>query len=244
MATASDSLLREGLAALGEILPDGYRLAKSSVRNREVPADAWILVRNPAKQSVTCLVVARRRVETRDLGAIATSVARAPNPALLVSTYLAPVVKERLRGFGIGFWDLAGGAGIVLQDIGLRIERDGAAGVSGNSEHAVRSLCGEMSGRVARALVDVRPPYPLGVLAEHAHVPRATPRAWWLFSATPGSCNASPAAGLNKSPGRRFCDAGRWIHPRRRGASRPRSPTPGEFPISSRGSAQAVFSMR
>jgi hypothetical protein len=171
MAIPSDSLLREGLAALGELLPDGYSLAKSSVRNREVPADAWILVRNQAKQSVTCLVLARRRVETRDLGAIATSVARAPNPALLVSAYLAPVVKEKLRGFGIGFWDLAGGARIVLKDIGLRIERDGAAGVSGNSEHAVRSLCGEMSGRVARALVDVRPPYALGVLAEHARVP-------------------------------------------------------------------------
>jgi hypothetical protein len=109
MATDSDSLLREGLAALGEILPAGYSFAKSSLHKRDVQADAWILVRNQAKQSVTCLVVARRRVETRDLGAIATSVARAPNPALLVSTYLAPVVKERLRGFGIGFWDLGGG---------------------------------------------------------------------------------------------------------------------------------------
>jgi hypothetical protein len=170
MATASDSLLREGLAALGEILPSGYSLAKSSLHKREVPADAWILVRNQAKQSVTCLVLARRRVETRDLVAIAATVARAPHPALLVSTYLAPVVKEKLRGFGIGFWDLAGGARILLKDIGLRLERDGDA-VTGSGEHSVRSLCGERARRVVRALVDIRPPYALGVLAEHARVP-------------------------------------------------------------------------
>jgi hypothetical protein len=171
MAPASDSLLREGLAALGEILPTGYSFAKSSLRKREVQADAWILVRNQAKESVTCLVVARRRVETRDLAAIAATVARAPNPALLVSTYLAPVVKEKLRGFGIGFWDLAGGARILLKDIGLRIERDGSTSANVSSEHAVRSLCGEMAGRVARALVDISPPYALGVLADHSRVP-------------------------------------------------------------------------
>ena len=90
-------------------------------------------------------------------------------PALLVSSYLSPVVRERLRGFGIGHWDLAGNAHIGLGTIELCIEQDGAS-AAGTGERSARSLCGEMAGRAARALVDIRPPYTLGTLADHARI--------------------------------------------------------------------------
>jgi hypothetical protein len=169
MSGDKDSLLREGLAVLTALMPEGYQVAPSGLNKRPSETGEWIVVRDPKKRSVTCLVLARRRVESRDLGGIAASAARTPNPALLVSSYLSPVVRERLRGFGIGHWDLTGNAQIGLGDIDLRIERDGAS-LAGSSDRSARSLCGEMAGRVTRALIDFQPPIALATLAERASV--------------------------------------------------------------------------
>ncbi|HEY5285269.1 MAG TPA: hypothetical protein VIM14_20915, partial [Polyangia bacterium] len=175
MPGAADTLLREGLAVLAKLLPPGYSVASSGLNKRSGEIGEWIVIRDLKKRAVTCLVLARRRVESRDLGAIAASAARTPNPALLVSSYLSPVVRERLRGFGIGHWDLAGNVQIGLGNIDLCIERDGMAtpGSSasrGSSGNAARSLCGEMAGRVTRVLIDILPPYALATLAERASV--------------------------------------------------------------------------
>jgi hypothetical protein len=169
MPAAVDTLLREGLAVLAKVLPQGYSVAPSGLNSPSSNSGEWIVIRDVKKRGVTCLVLARRRVESRDLGAIAASAARTPNPALLVSSYLSPVVRERLRGFGIGHWDLAGNAKIGLGDIDLCLERDGTA-TPGSSDRAARSLCGEMAGRVTRVLIDILPPYPLAGLAERASV--------------------------------------------------------------------------
>jgi len=172
MPGAADTLLREGLAVLAKLLPPGYSVASSGLNKRSGEIGEWIVIRDLKKRAVTCLVLARRRVESRDLGAIAASAARTPNPALLVSSYLSPVVRERLRGFGIGHWDLAGNVQIGLGNIDLCIERDGIAtpGSSASSGNAARSLCGEMAGRVTRVLIDLLPPYALATLAERASV--------------------------------------------------------------------------
>jgi hypothetical protein len=169
MPGEKDSLLRQGLAVLANLLPEGYAISPSGLNRRSSEVGEWIVVRNPKKRSVTCLVLARRRVESRDLGGIAASTARTPNPALLVSSYLAPVVRERLRGFGIGHWDLTGNVQIELGDIDLCVERDGTA-APGSGDRSARSLCGEMAGRVTRALIDFLPPYSLATLAEKANV--------------------------------------------------------------------------
>ena len=84
MAGATDTLLREGLAVLAKLLPEGYALASSGLNKRPNELGEWIVLRGPKKRSATCLVLARRRVESRDLGAIAASAARTQNPALLV----------------------------------------------------------------------------------------------------------------------------------------------------------------
>jgi hypothetical protein len=114
--------------------------------------------------------VARRRLEARDLGPIAANAARTRNPALLVSPYLSPSLRERLSGFGIGHWDLAGNVRIDIDDIDLCVERSGAMVATKSGDRGTRSLCGEMAGRVARVLIDLRPPYPLARLAEQARV--------------------------------------------------------------------------
>jgi hypothetical protein len=162
------NLLRDGLAALATILPDGCSVAPSSLRKRTTAPGDWIILRQGAKH-VTCLLLSRRRVEPRDLGAVAAVAGHSSNPTLLVSSYLTPVVRERLHGFGIGYWDLTGNVRIDIPAIQLHVVVEGT-GVGKTNPHSVRSLCGEMAGRIARALVDVAPPYPLGTVAEIARV--------------------------------------------------------------------------
>jgi hypothetical protein len=190
MPGSTDTLLREGLAVLARLLPEGYALATSGLNKRPREAGEWIVVRDQKRHKVTCLVLARRRVESRDLGAIAASATRTRKPALLVSSYLSPVVRERLRSFGIGHWDLTGNAQIGLGEVGLCIERDGASTAGG--QHAARSLCGEMAGRVARALVDLVPPYTLGALAERASVESSCASRVVTFLADAGLVRRKP----------------------------------------------------
>jgi len=170
MASVSDPLLREGLEALAKMLPRGFSVAASNVARPSAKGDNWVVIRGRTKHSALCLVVARRRLETRDLGPIAASAARTRNPALLVSPYLSPSVREQLRGFGIGHWDLAGNVRIDIDDIDLCVEHEGAAIRAKSGDRGTRSLSGEMAGRVARVLIDLRPPYPLVRVAEHARV--------------------------------------------------------------------------
>jgi len=173
MTSTNDQLMKAGLAALGDLLPSGYSVAPSSLGERAVAAATWVVVRGPAKKGVTALVLARRRVELRDLGAIAAVAARTNKPALLLSAFLPPVVRERLRGFGIGYWDLNGNARIGLSGIDLCLEHDGAAPPREKAERGTRSLGGEMVGRVARVLIDVQPPHTLSGLAEQARVDKS-----------------------------------------------------------------------
>ncbi len=162
------NLLREGLAALATMLPDGCKVVPSSLAKRTSEPGDWIILRQGPKH-VTCLLLSRRRVESRDLGAIAALAARSSNPALLVSSYLTPAVRQRLSGFGIGHWDLTGNIRIDLPAIRLRVAAEGT-GVGKTNQHSVRSLSGEMAGRIVRALVDVAPPYTLGTVADIARV--------------------------------------------------------------------------
>jgi len=171
MPDTREGLLRSGLAALATRLPEGYRVATSSLGKRAVGGEGWIVISGPNRRRVTCLVLARRRVEARDLGAIAAVAAHTNNPALLVSTLLPPLVRERLRGFGIGSWDLAGNATIELRGVGLSLKQAAAASTGASRRpRQVRSLSGEMIGRVVRTLIDIRPPHAPSSLAEHAHV--------------------------------------------------------------------------
>ncbi len=198
MASVPDPLLRDGLEALATVLPRGYSLAPSNLPQPSPKGDAWVVIRNKSKQNAICLVVARRRVEPRDLGPIAAHVARIRNPALLVSPYLSPPVRERLRGFGIGYWDLAGNAKIAIGDIELRLERDGGISPSKGGDRGTRSLCGEMAGRVARALVDLRPPYPVASLAEQARVEASVASRVIAFLCESGTIERKPRGQIEK----------------------------------------------
>jgi len=198
MPIARDPLLEDGVAALGALLPRGYSVGYSSLGKGRTLGETWLILRGRAKKGVTCLALGRRRVEARDLGAIAGLAARTNNPALLVSTYLSPMVRERLRGYGIGYWDLAGNAHIVLAGIDLRLDLDGAVPIGDKTSRCLRSLCGEMAGRVARVLVDLPPPHALSGLAEQARVDASCVSRVVAFLAGAGIIERRPRGNIVK----------------------------------------------
>jgi hypothetical protein len=170
MSSGKVPLLTDGLFALGSLLPSGYALSTSGLGRRRRSDETWVVLRGPARKHLTCLVLARRRVEPRDLDNIAAGAARSGRPALVVSTFLSPTVRQRLHGLGIGCWDLTGNARIVLPSVDLHLDRDTDASAQGKSEHHRRSLAGAAAGRVARVLVDVSPPFSLSQVAQLAGV--------------------------------------------------------------------------
>ena len=170
MAGARNSLLGDGLAVLADLLPTGFSASQSSLSRRRASGRTWIVVRNGRGQSATCLVLARRRVERRDLDALALAAAGSGHPVLVLSSVVAAAARQRLPELGIGYCDLAGHARIDLGAIGLGLRRDAAPTSAGQDSRGLRSLSGPLAGRVVRALVDLRPPYTVGTLAEQARV--------------------------------------------------------------------------
>lgn len=170
MAGARDSLLQDGLALLAKLLPPGFSASKSSLARRHASGKTWIVIGNGRGQRATCLVLARGRVERRDLDGLELAAAGSGHPVLVLSTLVAGAARQRLPELGIGYCDLAGNARIDLGAIGLGVRRDAGPVAASHHSRGLRSLSGAMAGRVVRALVDARPPYTVGALALQARV--------------------------------------------------------------------------
>jgi hypothetical protein len=116
--------------------------------------------------------VVRRRVEGRDVPGLARDAARAPNPTLVLTRYLSSATRALLLAAGLGAWDVAGNVAVDLPGIGLHLVEENGPPESSSGKGGVRSLSGETAGRVARALIDLAPPYPGARLAEAAWADR------------------------------------------------------------------------
>jgi hypothetical protein len=162
------NVLREGLSALSKLLPSGYSLGKSALRPSAARSEAWIVISDQRGRKSTCLVLSKRRIEARDVAVIADRASTAQKPTLVVAPRLSQAITQRLQGLDIGCWDLQGNARITLATIDLRVHAQAAS--PAGTERKVRSLGGELAGRLARALIDCCPPHAIGALAQRAQV--------------------------------------------------------------------------
>lgn len=173
MPRAPDALFDDGLAALASLLPAGYLAARASLPRRPMGARHWLVLRQVGGKATTCQVVVRRRVEGRDVPGIARQARAAQVTTVVLAPLLSRTGRSSLLAAGIGSWDLAGNASIELPMLGLHVERDGRAPARAPKRGGLRSLGGEMAGRMARALIDRRPPYSPAELAVQARVDRS-----------------------------------------------------------------------
>ncbi|MEV7552775.1 hypothetical protein AB0N89_24460 [Amycolatopsis sp. NPDC089917] len=124
-----------------------------------------------ARQSVT-----PREVETQ-LGTVGNLLAhtRASPTMLVVSPWLSPRVQQELRDHRIGYLDLTGNVFLSVTYPAIHLQIQGASRSPranlGTATGAKRvTLAGEKAGRIARFLVDFKPPYKAKDIADATQV--------------------------------------------------------------------------
>ena len=161
--------------AIGARLPRGWLLrdrkeVAGDSSQYGVRSDAVWEVRDPGGLSSDVLVeVKPNPVEPRSVAGVASQLRAlsssrygqgGPVPALvLVSTYLSPLARERLAEAGIGYADSTGNIRFAVDRPAVFIETQGADKNPFREERALRSLKGGRAARVARGLLDYRPPF-------------------------------------------------------------------------------------
>jgi hypothetical protein len=164
--SGNSSLVSGAVALLSARLPPGWS-AKGSTTSE---GDVALRVRAPGS-ATEVLVVARRRVEPKDVGFLASEFTPAPNrPVLVAAPFLSPRTRELLKGRGFGYTDLTGNIRLTLSDPALFMEAPGADENPSPPARERRSLKGAKAGRLVRALCDFRPPVGLRELAKRAGV--------------------------------------------------------------------------
>ncbi len=78
---------------------------------------------------------------------------------MLVSTYLSPLARERLTEAGISYADSTGNLRFAVDRPAVYIETQGADRNPFRADRPLRSLKGGRAARVARGLLDFRPPF-------------------------------------------------------------------------------------
>lgn len=170
--TYRDNILRAAAQELGRRLPDGWA---ARLERRGIAADdigGFLRVTAPDGSSVRLAVVAKRRLEPRDLIDLhARGLGRKDEDTrLIVAPYLSPGVRERLRTASFTFLDLTGNARIELRRPGLFVETRGADVDPDRKARPPRTLRGPKAGRIVRALIDSKKSPGVRELAERTGV--------------------------------------------------------------------------
>jgi DNA-binding transcriptional ArsR family regulator len=163
------------VAWLRERLPESWEVGPTSRPEFQTPAgriDAAIDLRGPNGVFTTVVVEAKRVFGPRDVDRLLTGIGKtlralAGNvPILLVAPWLSRQTQERLAGEGMNYLDLTGSARIKLDNPTLYIETQGATKDPNPPLRNKARMQGPKAGRLIRTLVDVRPPYGVGELAD------------------------------------------------------------------------------
>ncbi len=165
-------LVSWAIKALGERLPPDWRVEgpRREVRRGNLVLDAVVRVVSPDGKAADVVMETKSRLDPVDVPAIVDRVIRSARgePALLVSSFLSPRTRERLKQEKVSFADTTGNMWLVLQKPGLFVETTGADRDPQPTTRVLASLKGRAAGRVVRALCDYKPPYGIRELAERS----------------------------------------------------------------------------
>jgi len=137
--------------------------------------DAMLEVRAPDGSKASIVVETKQDLTAVTAAALAPRLEQAVREnkaagALVVTRYLTPLARERLKAGGISYLDLTGNTRIVLDRPALFIEASGADRDPAPQGRASRSLKGGSAARIVRALCDWNPPVGVRELARRAEV--------------------------------------------------------------------------
>ena len=174
---SATKLIDTAVEAIGTRLPPRWRLrdraqeaAVRSPQDATRMADAMRELRGPDGLASDIIVeVKAKPVEPRMVDRIASQLKAlsqsiygqtgATPACLLVSPYLSPLARERLTEAGISYADATGNLRFIVDRPAVYIEIQGADRNPFRENRPLHSLKGGRAARVARGLLDYRPPF-------------------------------------------------------------------------------------
>lgn len=164
------SLVQSASRVLQERLPDGWT-QRIRLEARASRPDAMLDVTGPDGTKARLPVEMKTQLVPRAVADIKARLeADASTPALVVSTFLTPSTRDRLRAANLNFLDLTGNVRLVLARPGLYVETRGADIDPSPRRQPGRSLRGPKAARIVRTLCDVDLPLSISDLADTAKV--------------------------------------------------------------------------
>ena len=150
--------LDETVDRLRALLPPDWGV---TVANRN-PSGGVISIASDEDSAADVRVLTRDRLEPRDLDRLPLP----DGPVLISAKWLSPRTRELLRELCVAFIDSTGNAELVLRRPGLYIRTDGSDRNPDPRPRSGPTLRGPRAWSLLRTLVEVRPPYTAGQLAE------------------------------------------------------------------------------
>ncbi|MCY3957405.1 MAG: hypothetical protein OXG65_03830 [Chloroflexi bacterium] len=204
-------LVGTAVRAIGTRLPPRWLLLdadrEQKVAERSSPDAIWE-IRDPDGRSSDIIVEAKSNpVEPRLVGRMASELkaqsasryeqAGMPPVYMLVSTYLSPRTRERLVEAGMSYADTTGNIRFTVDRPAVFIETQGADKNPFREKRPLHSLKGGRAARVARGLLDYRPPFGTRELAaEIASSAAMVSRVCRLLEPDEIVTKASPRGGI------------------------------------------------
>jgi hypothetical protein len=174
-----NSVLKRGIEELAKRLPSRWSVASVSqaAGDQDNSADALLEIRGPDGTKTRIIVEAKRHLTAAGAVALIPQFDRVARHykdkgirRLVLTTYLSPLARDRLRASGISYLDLTGNIRIELDRPALFIESRGADRNPTPQSKDTRTLKGGSAARIVRALCDWRPPVGVRQLARRAEV--------------------------------------------------------------------------
>lgn len=162
------TLVQSASRVLQERLPGGWkqriRLEKRSGAVLDVTGPDGTKARLPVETKAQLVPRAVADIKARLVASESSA------PALVVSAFLTPSTRERLRAADLNFLDLTGNVRLVLARPGLYVETRGADIDPSPKRKPGRSLRGPKAARIVRALCDFDLPLSISNVADRAEV--------------------------------------------------------------------------
>lgn len=168
MPLRDNEIVRLGVKELARRLPPGWVIEDLSQNRRPQSVDAQVSIVGPDGRRGLVLVEAKRSLDPRQATELAVRSQRTlpDDPiTLVISPYLTPGVRDRLKSSGLGYVDLTGNTRLELKNPGLYLETTGADRDPDPSGRPTRTLRGPKAGRIVRTLCDFREPVGVTELA-------------------------------------------------------------------------------
>lgn len=186
-------LIRTTEESIRKRLPPEWQLSSRMVREeswspRKAMADVILELKDPEGRSAIIIAeVNKRSTQARDTFAQAKKIRQLILPQvqaetdsetsvnlMVVSPFLGPSARDRLKDEEVSFADLTGNLRLVIKRPAIFIEVEGSTKNPWPENVPLRSLKGRGAGRVVRGFLDYVPPFGIRELAAITKSPAAT----------------------------------------------------------------------